>query len=384
VQRNGVFSSESTYKCYEGKHGESYNLDNILCWAKMAMEYFLITNDLTWFTPDIFSKITHTIDYILTHFCAKFNPTLIEAGIEGDWTECTNWELDNANVTVNMLNTLQLIIECQSLLGTVSTSFDYSNIYREMKDAFNLPLLQGGFWSPELGYLIHGNDGTGRIIHGDRYFESTVNYFALLWDLISGQNRSLLWQYLDKHHQKIEKPYPVLTNYLPRTGARRIPYGHTVTNGDIWMVLGAHATAARLQAGYQEIGTEMYQSIVNYELQHGTLHNCLYQNGTANNEWSPEIANYGALYAPFVLGVLGLRPLAHGLEFHIRPLAQLNRLRCNLFCFGIPVRFDIRWNNGQFEQILISPLSSDHQEFKKTNISQPDFLIHRSDLSVTY
>ncbi len=91
VHDKGVFGSQLTYKCYDGIHGEGYNLDNILCWAKMAMEYFLITNDRQWFTSEIFGKITHTIDYILENFRGKFNSALIYAGIEGDWTECTNW-----------------------------------------------------------------------------------------------------------------------------------------------------------------------------------------------------------------------------------------------------------------------------------------------------
>ena len=52
----------------------------------------------------------------------------------------------------------------------------------------------------------------------------------------------------------MEVPYPVLTNYLPRTGARRTNYGKTVTNGDIWMVLGAHAAATRSQSGFPERG----------------------------------------------------------------------------------------------------------------------------------
>ena len=70
----------------------------------------------------------------------------------------------------------------------------------------------------------------------------------------------------------MEVLYPVLTNYLPRTGAQRTNYGKTVTNGDIWMVLGAHAAATRLQSGFLKEGTEMFKIIVDYEREHGMLH----------------------------------------------------------------------------------------------------------------
>ena len=161
VHDKGVFGSQWTYKCYDGIHGEGYNLDNILCWAKMAMEYFLITNDCQWFTSEIFGKITHTIDYILENFRGKFNSALIYAGIEGDWTECTNWNLDNANVNVNMLNVLQLAQECQQLLGTMETTCDYSEIYNEILYNFNKPVSEGGFWDQNQGFYIHGNNGRG-------------------------------------------------------------------------------------------------------------------------------------------------------------------------------------------------------------------------------
>nr|MDO8113127.1 hypothetical protein [Candidatus Sigynarchaeota archaeon] len=376
VHENGVFGSRTEFKCSGGAHGEGYNLDNMLCWAKMAMEYFLTTND-PWFTVEKFTIITHTVDYMLDYFRGKYDPVLVEAGIEGDWTECTDWELDNADVNANMIETLRLAIECQALLGKPGTGKDYKAVRDQMIAAFNKPVQQGGFWDPAARHYIHGNDGRGDIVHGDKYFEATANYFALLWHIAPIENRKQLWKYINEHRKPIEMPYPVLTNYLPRTGARRKNYGSTVTNGDVWMVLGAHAAAARLQDGFIPEGTAMYKAIVDYEASEGVLHNCIYpKRNTVNDSWDPEIANYGALWAPLVLGVLGIVPRAAGLEFNITGLEGLASLGMTFFFDGYLHRLLASWTNGKFTS---SEISREGVLVGKTSAGR--FLLARGDPS---
>lgn len=341
---DGAFAARPTYKCYGGAHGEAYNLDNILCWTKLAMEYFLVTGDAAWFRGAIWERTTHTIDYVLDHCRAKFNPALVYAGVEGDWTECTDWTLDNANVTANLLRTLQLADACRVLLDDRDCR-DYASTARTIVAEFNKDVEAGGFWSETRGHYVHGNSGDGAVVHGDAYFESTVNYFSLLWRLVPADRRARLWAYITAHEDALERPYPVLTNLGARTGARRPRYGRTVTNGDVWLVLGAHAAAARLQGGYRTRGTAMYRTIVAYERAEGTIHNCIYQDGRVNDSWDPEIGNYGALFAPFVFGVLGLQATAPGIDLHLAPLAGLRHLRARLFLYGRPVVLETRWDD---------------------------------------
>ena len=381
IHEDRNFASKPTYKCYGGEHGEAYNLDNILCWAKMAMEYFLQTQELEWFLPKL-QVIQHNLDFILDNFTNKFNPVLIYAGIEGDWTECTDWILDNANVNVNFLRTLLLFINSikrikQSKKGHYRqiknlSIAQYQHIYNEMRTSFNNPVEKGGFWSKELGYYIHGNDGKGEIVHGDKYFESTANYFALLWNITEKSQEKILWEYIESHKTQIEMPYPVLTNFHPRTSARRKKYGKTVTNGDIWMVLGAHAAAARLQNGEIKQGTDMYKAIVDYELEHGVLHNCIYQDGSVNDSWDPEIANYGSLYVPLVLGVLGIDAVGNGLKFRLQPLEHMENLKMDFFITGKSYSFNLKWDNGVFWGGKI--YERNNQTIKQ--IEKPDFLLH--------
>ncbi|GAB4314867.1 MAG: hypothetical protein Kow0069_16420 [Promethearchaeota archaeon] len=368
LHEGGAFASRVEYRCYGGAHGEGYNLDNVLCWAKLAMEFFLATGDAEWFAPR-FPVVARCLDAVLTQFLGKYNPALAWAGVEGDWTECTDWEGDNANVSVNLARALELAVECGRLLldldlagghaDGVPSYLDYAATREELIRSFNAPVRDGGFWHEggggggRVGWFVHGNDGKGGQVHGDRYFESTCNYFALLWGVATPEHERLVWNYCDAHRTPLELPLPVLTNHLPRTGARREPYGRTVTNGDVWVALGGHAAAARLQAGHLVEGTEMYRAIVDHEAREGTLHNCVYQDGSVNADWDPEIGNYGGLFAPLVLGVLGLRPRAAGLEFNLAPLVGATRLDVDVHFSGrryhLRARWDPAWSPGRRE-----------------------------------
>ena len=382
LHENG-FASTPTFKCYGGAHGEAYNLDNIMCWAKMAMEYYLASGDTRWFEAK-FGTIKATIDYILDNLRDKYNPKLIYTGVEGDWTECTDWEMDNANVNVNMVRTLELFTESAKLLGKHDVTNDYLSVRDELITHVNKPVEEGGFWSEDLGYYIHGNNGDGTIVHGDRYFESTANYFALLWSIVPEDRLAVLWQSIDARHEPLEMPYPVLTNLHPRTGARRKNYGATVTNGDVWMVLGAHAAATRLQGGYRKIGTAMFKAIVKYEMREGVLHNCIYpKTGGVNKSWDPEIANYGALFAPITLGILGINYHSEGLEFNLVPLEGMQRLKVTLYFTGKTIKLDVKWDStGQLQAGSNMVVGEGAGKEKVLSIHQGEFILSRTELSL--
>ena len=313
------------YRTYDGVHGEDYCLDNIICWAKMALELFLYTRNRRWFTLEKLSVIERSTDYILTHFTSQYNEHLIQSGIEGDWTENTNWHADNSNNNVCMVNCLDLLAEVEKVFGRDSRSTKYLDASRNIREEFRKDSRAGGFWL-EGRWFLHGNDGTGGRVYGDRYFESTANYFSILWDIADRSQEKLIFSYIDSN-PGIEHPFPVLTNHLPRDNARRMNYGYTVTDGDVWLTLGAHAAVARLRRGYQSQATRMYRAIVEYEKKEGTIHNNIRQDGSANEVWSPEVGNYGSLFTPLVEGVMGLRPVADGLIIDPRPLEGMTRFR---------------------------------------------------------
>ncbi len=342
------------YRTYGGVHGEDYCLDNIICWAKMILEFFLYTRDRKWFRTEKLKAVERSTDFILESLRPAYNPSLIESGIEGDWTENTNWHADNSNNNVCMVQCLDLLSEVEALLKRKRMRDRYREIVEEIRSQFRRDAREGGFWWDPKGHFLHGNDGAGRRIYGEAYFESTANYFSILWKVATPEQSARIWSYVDEHPE-IEEPYPVLTNYLPRNAARRMNYGHTVTDGDIWLTLGAHAAVARLRSGYTRKATRMFKAIVDYELKEGTIHNNIYPDGTSNKDWSPEIGNYGSIFTLLVEGVLGLSPRAEGLLIAPMRLEGMGALRTvsPLTYAGKRFYLEVSWKGGSRPEVKV-------------------------------
>ena len=354
----GTIGSVIEYRTYSGAHGEGYNLDNIICWAKMMLEFVLYTRNLQWFTTEKLAIVEGSINYILDNLRKSYNPHLIAAGIEGDWTENTNWEADNANVNVNMHHCLQLLAGVESLFGSVEKVEKYLQIADDISLAYNLLSSRGGFWDEKRGHYIHGNDGKGERIYGDDYFETTANIFAILWGTADQEKTSSIWKFIDSHPE-IELPYPVLTNLYPRSSPRRPDYGHSVSNGDTWFTLGAHAAVARFCSGYIDRATRMFKAIIDYELKEGTIHNNIYPDGSVNADWSPEMANYGSLFTILTEGLLGLRPTSEGLLIHPYPLGGMSYLKMlkPLYYAGKPFYLNVKFGGQKLIRVRVKAVS---------------------------
>ncbi len=335
------------YRTYSGVHGEDYCLDNIICWAKMALEFFLYTRDRSWLSQDKLQTIEKSTDYILDNLRGEYNPNLIESGIEGDWTENTDWHADNSNNNVCMIQCLRQLAEVESIFGRTGKEKRYRQAEKEIKSAFLLPAEEGGFWDSGRGYFLHGNDARGQRVYGHDYFESTANYMALLLGIPSRNQSERIWHYLEANPE-IESPLPVLTNHLPRKNARRENYGQSITNGDVWLTLGAHAAVARLRSGYVGQASGMYRAIMGFERREGTIHNSIFMDWTHDGKWSPEIGNYGSLITPLTEGVLGLQPIAGGLRIKPCRLTGMKNLDTTapLSYAGKNFFLDIKWRGG--------------------------------------
>jgi hypothetical protein len=342
------------YKCYGGIHGEDYNLDNMNYWAHMILLYYLYTLDDTWFTDEKLLKVEKSVDYIISHFMAMYNPDLVEVGIEGDWTENTNWHADNANVNVNMYYVLRLLAQVERLKGKSESARYHDLIAERIKNAFNKEVSEGGFWDSKRGVYVHGNDGRGGRVYGDKYFETTANIFAILYGIAESDKVQSILRYMDMFPD-IESPWPVKTNYPGRTDARRTRYLYDVTNGDVWFFLGAHTAVVRLKNGYREKGTKMYKVIRDYEEKEGTIHNNIYGDGSVNADWSPELGNYGGLFTPYVEGVLGLRPTEFGLIISPTPLEGMTYLKTlnPLFYAGKNFYLSVEWKGENLSEVYI-------------------------------
>jgi hypothetical protein len=107
------------------------------------------------------------------------------------------------------------------------------------------------------------------------------------------------------------------------------------------------------------------------------LHNNINQDGSFNDSWDPEIANYGALYAPFVLGLLGLQYTAEGLKFHITGLTDLTELETKLYFNQEQFQLQLNWENHHFTNGTLSISDSQTHEAQELFLPSPIFLLTR-------
>jgi len=328
------------YRCYGGVHGEGYNLDNMNCWAQMILLYYLYSRDDVWFTDEKLAKVERSVNYMLERLTGEYNPVLLEAGIEGDWTENTNWHADNAVANVFFYRTLVLLARAELIKGRNGLARKYDEAAERIRQEFNKDIKDGGFWDGSRGCYVHGNDGTGGRVYGTDYFETTANVMAALWGIAGHFRTGTILGYI-KRHAEMENPYPIMTNHPVRTHARRPQYRQTVTNGDVWFFLGGHSTALRLRNFQRREATRLYKVICDYERENGTIHNSIFGDGSVDGKWSPEIGNYGGLYTPFTEGVLGLEPMDNGLRIKPMPLDGLKRLSVPLFYAGKDFRLEL-------------------------------------------
>jgi hypothetical protein len=91
----------------------------------------------------------------------------------------------------------------------------------------------------------------------------------------------------------------------------------------------------------------MIRAIVAYEISHGVIQNCIYPHtGRVNDDWDPEIGNYGALFAPIVEGLFGVRLTAAELELGIHWLDGLSKLSMSLSFCGKKCDLDAKWDGN--------------------------------------
>ena len=338
----------------------------------MVLEFFLYTRDRNWFTVEKLKTVERSTDFILNNLRSDYDPALIESGIEGDWTENTDWHADNSNNNVCMVQCLDQLIQVESIFGRRRERDRYGMAAEEIRSHFRRDAAEGGFWWDGNGWFLHGNDGSGKRIYGNRYFESTANYFSILWGVATERQTRRIWSYLDSHPE-VEEPLPVLTNHLPRNAARRMRYGYTITDGDVWLTLGAHAAAARLRSGFASKATRMFKAIIDYELREGTIHNSIFHDGTRDEKWSPEMANYGSIFTPLVEGVLGLCPRAEGLLIAPVSLAGMRNLKTiiPLTYAGKTFNLNISWRGGMRPEVRLD--GKDEKPTDKGYLLGPEF-----------
>ena len=104
-----------------------------------------------------------------------------------DWLDVVWASFENSFVNAQMYEALNLWAECELVLGDTEKASYYSKVAERLKKAFNKPVKEGGFWSPEKNQYIYWRDKDGSL-HGDNLV-TPVNFAAIAFGICDDPQR---------------------------------------------------------------------------------------------------------------------------------------------------------------------------------------------------
>ncbi len=110
-----------------------------------------------------------------------------EEGKCSDWIDVVWASFENAFVNAQMYEALNLWAECEGVLGDSEKSDYYSRVAARLKESFNKPVEEGGFWSEEKKQYIYWRDKDGSL-HGDNLV-TPVNFAAIAFGICDDSQR---------------------------------------------------------------------------------------------------------------------------------------------------------------------------------------------------
>lgn len=110
-----------------------------------------------------------------------------EEGKCSDWIDVVWASFENAFVNAQMYEALNLWAECEGVLGDTEKANYYSQVAARLKESFNKPVQEGGFWSEEKKQYIYWRDKDGSL-HGDNLV-TPVNFAAIAFGICDDPQR---------------------------------------------------------------------------------------------------------------------------------------------------------------------------------------------------
>jgi hypothetical protein len=105
-----------------------------------------------------------------------------------DWLDIVWAGFENAFVNAQMYEALNLWAYCEAVLGDGEKSGYYLSMASKLKESFNKPVDEGGFWYPEKKQYIYWRDRDGSI-HGDNLV-TPVNFAVIAFGLCDDKKRT--------------------------------------------------------------------------------------------------------------------------------------------------------------------------------------------------
>lgn len=189
-QMPGTFNYETGY--YEAQWG--YTIDSQTGYVINTAEQFDLCGDVDWLRSHK-TSCEKALDWLIKRdsngngIFEMMNNSIAERKAS-DWLDVVWASFENAFINAQMYEALNLWANCELILGDKEKSDYYYSLASKLKDSFNKPIDEGGFWSPEKRQYVYWRDKDGSI-HGDNLV-TPVNFAVIAFGLCDDKERIAL------------------------------------------------------------------------------------------------------------------------------------------------------------------------------------------------
>lgn len=240
----GTYDRHGFYECQWG-----YLMDTQPCWVINVAEQFDFTGDLEWVRGHK-DACERALDHMLRRDSNANG--LVEVMVEShtekrasDWIDVVWASFETAFVNAQMYYAMTLWADIEELLGDDARAAHYRAAARRLKEAFNAPTTDGGFWQPENRWYVYWREKDGSV-YGDNLV-IPINFMAIGYGLCDdGERRDAILSHIERKMTEENLFFWPLNIYSYKEeegGGWPFP---TYENGDIflgWGELGVRAYA---------------------------------------------------------------------------------------------------------------------------------------------
>lgn len=180
-QMPGTYNYQTGY--YEARWG--YTVDSQTGYVINVTELFDLLGSIEWLAGQK-ETCERALDWLLARdengngLCEMMNRNHRE-GTASDWLDIVWASYENAFVNAQLYEALRQWAACETVLGDTARAQMYDRAADRLKEAFNRPVEQGGFWSEEKGQYVYWLDDDGSV-HGDNMV-TPVNFAAIAFGI---------------------------------------------------------------------------------------------------------------------------------------------------------------------------------------------------------
>jgi len=183
----GTYDYKTGY--YEAKWG--YTVDSQTGYVINVAEQFDLNGDIRWLKSHKIS-CEKALDWLIrrdsnNNGIFEMANNNIREEKSSDWVDVVWASFENAFVNAQMYEALKLWSNCENVLNDTEKSLYYLNVAQRLKEAFNKPVEEGGFWYPEKKQYVYWRDDDGSI-HGDNLV-TPVNFAAIAFGICDDPQR---------------------------------------------------------------------------------------------------------------------------------------------------------------------------------------------------